>query len=75
MDNVIWFVCSGVNIGHFWDVKPCRTLKEAKLYASELPVTPDGRERPYHIERWRYKNARASLGTEAESSIVFRNYD
>lgn len=75
MKKVSWMVCSGVNIGHFWDVKVCDTLAEAKKFALSLPKTPIGRERPYHIERWEWKDAKSYWGTEANSRIVERNYD
>jgi hypothetical protein len=42
MSKVIWFVCSGVDIGYFWDTKPCKSLREAKQYAQALPLMPEG---------------------------------
>jgi hypothetical protein len=72
MKKVSWMVCSGVNISHFWDVKVCDTLKEAKEYAKSLPKTPHGDSRPYHIERWEWESY---WNTEAKSRIVERNYD
>jgi hypothetical protein len=74
MKKVCYMVCSGIDIGHFWDVKVCNTLKEARAYAADLPEIPNGAERPYHIERWEWKDARSYLGTEAASRIVERNY-
>ena len=74
MPKVIWFVCSGIDIGHFWDTKPCKTLREARQHAAELPMTPIGHPRPYHIERWEYEGAKNYWGETAKSSIVERNY-
>jgi hypothetical protein len=75
MKKVIWFVCSGVDIGHFWDTKPCKSLREAKQYAQALPLTPIGLERPYHIERWQYPEGKAKWDTGAEVSIYYKNYE
>jgi hypothetical protein len=75
MSKVIWFVCSGVDIGHFWDAKPCKSFREAKQYAQALPPTPTGLERPYHIERWEYPTGSAKYwDVSVEVSIKYKNY-
>jgi hypothetical protein len=74
MSKVIWFVCSGVDIGYFWDTKPCKSLREAKQYAQALPLMPEGLELPYHIERWQYPKGKAKWDTGAKVSIRYRNY-
>jgi hypothetical protein len=74
MSKILWIVCSGVDVSHLWDTKPCKTLREARLYAKELPETPIGLERPYHIERWEYATVKNYWGTEAKSKIVYQNY-
>ena len=74
MKKVCYMVCSGIDIGHFWDVKVCNALKEARAYAAGLPKTPAGDVSPYHVERWEWKDAKSYWGTEATSRIVERNY-
>ena len=74
MSKIIWFVCSGVDIGHFWDAKPCKSFREAKQYAQLLPLTPAGLERPYHIERWEYPEGKAKFDTPIKVAIKHKNY-
>ena len=72
--KVLWFVCSGIDIGHFWETKPFDKLNDAKEYAINLPKTPLGNSRPYHIERWEYNKADNYWNETASSRIVERNY-
>ena len=72
--TILYFVCSGIDPAHFWEAKAFDRLKDAKAYAQELPPTPQGKERPYRIERWEYKRGDNLWKETASSSIVDRNY-
>ena len=74
MSKISWMVCSGIDIKHFWDVKVFQRLKDAREYAKALPPIPSGNVRPYHIERWEWKDAKNYWGTEASSRIFELNY-
>jgi len=74
MSQTIWFVCSGVDISHMWDAKPCKSLREAKLYAEDLPKSPIGTDRPFRIEKWEYPAGRDKWDTAVQVQTVFKNY-
>jgi len=52
---VLYFVKSGPDESHMWDVVRFKRLKDARQFASELPLTPGGGARPFAIERYEYK--------------------
>ena len=55
LKKVIYFVKYGPDASHQWDAKPFDRLKDAREFARNLPETPTGGERPFKIERYRYK--------------------
>lgn len=52
--KTIYFVKYGPDASHQVEAKLFHKLKEARLFASNLPKTPIGGERPFSIERHRY---------------------
>lgn len=72
--KILYFVCSGIDPAHFWDAKPFDRLKDAKEYAQNLPLTPQGLARPYRIERWKYEKANNYWNETASSNIVYHQF-
>ncbi len=52
--SVLWFVKSGPDASHIFDVAAFDMLRDAKAFAESLPVTPTGLKRPYEIWRHEY---------------------
>ncbi len=52
--KVLWFVKYGPDCSHLWDAKPFNRLKDARVFAKNLPATPTGGERPFMIEKFEY---------------------
>ena len=52
--RILYFVTSGPDASHMWDVKPFNRLKDARRFAHDLPLTPYGHVRPFKIERVAY---------------------
>ena len=50
----LWFVESGPDGSHLFDVAYFGTLRDAKNFAENLPMTPIGTKRPYRIKKHEY---------------------
>ena len=52
--KVLWFVKYGPDASHMWEAKHFERLKDARVFAAKLPLTPTGGTRPYMIEKYEY---------------------
>jgi hypothetical protein len=52
--RVLWFVRYGPDDSHMWESKPFNRLRDAREFAGNLPLTPQGFPRPVKIERFEY---------------------
>ena len=71
--SVLWFVKSGPDASHIFDVAAFDMLRDAKAFAESLPVTPTGLKRPYEIWRHEYFDHKR-FGNTVNARMVTPNY-
>jgi len=52
--KTLYFVSSGPDKSHMWDVDIFEKLRDAKEFARQLPANPMGNDTPFKIERHQY---------------------
>ena len=67
--SVLWFVKSGPDASHLFDVANFDMLRDAKAFAEGLPNTPTGLKRPYEIWRHEYSDYK-SFGNTVNAKMV-----
>jgi len=70
--SVLWFVKSGPDAAHLFDVAKFDMLRDAKAFAECLPNTPTGLKRPYEIWRYKYTDHK-SFGNTVNARMVVPN--
>jgi hypothetical protein len=66
----LWFVESGPDASHLFDVAYFDKLRDAKNFAENLPMTPTGMKRPYRIKKHEYIGHRRFSNTVTVTQVT-----
>lgn len=69
-----WCIESGPDNSHLFDCAWRDTLREAREYVKNLPLTPGGQLRPYKITRYRYESVSRQWERIVDVSVVESAY-
>lgn len=70
LPKVMWSLNTGPNDSHLFDCDWHWRLRDAEDHIRRLPPCPDGKPRPYRLERWEWKKDEFFPGREIASVKV-----